>query len=134
MSFRGWTALVLAILAVHPVVGFTPATAQESVLLTRAEARVLALESAPPFQAARAAGEAARGAARTDRVYPCNPTAEWKGVETLDPGGSENYEAVVSQQIEWAGQWWVRRNAGAMAMDAASMEAVSYTHLRAHET
>ncbi len=95
---------------------------QDLMRLTREEARALALESGPRFRAARAAGDAARGAARTDRVYPFNPTAEWKGVEAVDPGGRDNYEAVFSQQIEWAGQWLVRRSAGGKGILAASHE------------
>jgi len=123
MSFQGSAATILALVAL-----FTPATfsaqvaAQEAVQLTRQEARALAMESGPRFLAARAKGSAARGAARTDRVYPFNPRAEIKGAEAVDPGGWGDYEAVISQEIEWAGQWLVRRNAGSRAMEAARQD------------
>ena len=123
MSVRRFAFALLASLPLGlPAGSPLPASAQDSFLLTRQEARGLVLRSAPGALATRARGEAARGASHTDRVYPFNPTMEWKGVEVLDPGGRENYEAVFSQEIEWAGQWWVRRAAGAMAMDAASLE------------
>lgn len=123
MSVRRFTCtLSAALLLGHAVAPALPASAQDSFLLTREETRALALRSAPGALAARARGEAARGVARTDRVYPFNPTVEWKGVEVLDPGGREHYEAILSQQIEWAGQWWVRRAAGAQAVDAASLD------------
>ena len=79
----------------------------------------MALESGPRFLAAKAIGNAARGAAKTQRVYPFNPQAEIKGVEALDPGGYGNYEAVFSQEVEWAGQFLIRRAAGASAEEAA---------------
>jgi cobalt-zinc-cadmium efflux system outer membrane protein len=67
-------------------------------------------------------GDAARGVARTDRIYPFNPSLQVKGVEAVDPGGWGDYEAILSQDIEWAGQWFVRRSAGAHAQDAAAFE------------
>ncbi|MFC1790966.1 TolC family protein [Gemmatimonadota bacterium] len=102
--------------------GPQPATAQDSLLLTRQEARTLALRSGPGVLAARARGEAARGAALTDRIYPFNPRVELKGVEAVDPGGYGDYEAVFSQELEWAGQWWVRRTAAGEQMEALSLE------------
>jgi cobalt-zinc-cadmium efflux system outer membrane protein len=123
MFVRGFAALALALFALSaPLTPTAHATAQEALLLTRQEARALALESGPRFLAAGAMAESARGVARTDRIYPFNPTAEIKGVEALDPGGWGNYEAVLSQEIEWAGQWLVRRDAGTHAMEAARQD------------
>ena len=124
MSIQGSAALVLALGSLLASSAFpahlrAQAGAQRSVLLTRQEARALALESGPRFLAAKAIGNAARGAAKTQRVYPFNPQAEIKGVEALDPGGYGNYEAVFSQEVEWAGQFLIRRAAGASAEEAA---------------
>jgi cobalt-zinc-cadmium efflux system outer membrane protein len=120
MSFHGSAATILALVALPMFpVSEAQVAAQDAVLLTRQEARALALESGPRFLSVAAMGEAARGVARTDRVYPFNPRAEIKGVEALDPGGWGDYEAVFSQEIEWAGQWFVRRDVGSHAMDAA---------------
>ncbi|MFC1661547.1 TolC family protein [Gemmatimonadota bacterium] len=120
MSIAGSFSLVLALSHLSAPT-FPPAypAAQDSVFLTRQEARSLAMESGPRFLAAKAMGDAARGAAKTDRVYPFNPRAEIKGVEALDPGGYGDYEAVFSQEIEWAGQFLLRRAAGSSAMEAA---------------
>ena len=82
MSFQGSAATILALVASFLcLVPGAHLAAQDAVLLTREEARALALESGPRFLAAAAMGEAARGVARTARVYPFNPRAEIKGVE-----------------------------------------------------
>ena len=120
MWLRRSAALALYVsAATYSSIAPPPLQGQDSILLTRQEARALALESGPRFLAVRATGEAARGAARMDRTYPFNPTAEIKGVEAVDPGGWGDYEAVLSQEIEWAGQWLVRRKAGTQAQEAA---------------
>ena len=121
MWLRRSDALVLSLSAATIVCVLpTPLEGQDTILLTRQEARALAVESGPRFQAVRAMGDAARGDARTDRVYPFNPTAEVKGPEVFDPGGYGDYEAVFSQEFEWAGQWLVRRSAAGKSIEAAS--------------
>ena len=123
MWIRRSATLVLSLwAATHICVVPPPLEGQDSLLLTRQEARALALESGPRSLAAKAMGKAARGAARADRVYPFNPTLEWKGVGAVDPGGTDDYEAVFSQELEWAGQWLVRRSAAGRSIEAASHE------------
>ena len=123
MSVSASVTLLLALLpaSLGSSPGATPPPS-DTLLLTRGDARALALTSSPRGLVIRAEAEAARGAARTDRVYPFNPTAEVKGTEALDPGGFGNYEAVFSQEIEWAGQWFVRRAAGGHATTAAQLD------------
>ncbi|MFH1763543.1 MAG: TolC family protein [Gemmatimonadota bacterium] len=119
---RSATLVVSLMAATHTYVVPTPLEGQESLLLTQQEARALALESGPRFQAVRATGAAQRGLARTERIYPFNPMVEWKGAEAVDPGGTRRYEAVISQELEWAGQWLVRRSAAGKGMEAASFD------------
>ncbi|MCJ7630687.1 MAG: TolC family protein, partial [Longimicrobiales bacterium] len=105
--------------ATHTSVVPTPLEGQDSIHLTRQEARALALESGPRFLAAKATGEARRGVSRADQIYPFNPALEWKAVGAMDPGGTDDYEAVFSQELEWAGQWLVRRSAAGKGIEAA---------------
>lgn len=62
MSFHGFPATILALVAL-PIVSFPGAdvAAQDAVLLTRQEARALALESGPGFLAVAAMGQGTRG-------------------------------------------------------------------------
>ncbi|TFH64023.1 MAG: hypothetical protein E4G90_08935, partial [Gemmatimonadales bacterium] len=123
MWIRRSATLVIALMAAtHTSVVSTPLEGQESLLLTRQEARALALESGPRFLAARATGEARRGVSRADQIYPFNPALEWKAVGAVDPGGTDDYEAVFSQELEWAGQWLVRRSAAGKGIEAASQD------------
>jgi len=116
-------ALFLAVLPSSLAGGATTVSPPpDTLLLTREDARAWALTSSPLGLVIRAEAEAAKGVARTDRIYPFNPTAEVKGSEALDPGGFGKYEAVFSQEIEWAGQWFVRRAAGGHAASAAQLE------------
>lgn len=119
MSLRGSALILATVPLLAPVSAGAQEPVRDSVVLTRQQARARAQESGPRFLAARAMGDAARGAATTDRVYPFNPRAEIKGAETLDPGGYGDYEAVFSQEFEWAGQFLLRRAAGASAIEAA---------------
>ena len=107
MWLRRSAALALYLsAATYSSIAPPPLQGQESILLTRQEARALALESGPRFQAVKAMGEAARGAARTDRTYPFNPTAEIKGVEAVDPGGWGDYEAVSPRRSSGQANGW----------------------------
>ena len=102
--------------------GFTPAPFQDTLSLSLAEAREMARSQAPRALAAEARLDAARGAARTAATYPYNPRAEVKTPELFSTGSRGHYEAIFSQELEWAGQIGLRRSIGRSSDAAAAAD------------
>lgn len=98
-------------------------SAGDTVVLTLADAEERAMEANPALQAERRLQGIAEGELRQTEVYPHNPVVEFEA-ETLDPAAGANtfsrYEAVIAQELEWAGQWGLRQDAAAYGVDEAS--------------
>lgn len=98
-------------------------SAGDTVIVTLADAEERAMEANPALQAERRLQSIAEGELRQAEVYPHNPAVEFEA-ETLDPAAGANilsrYEAVIAQELEWAGQWGLRQDAAAYGMDEAS--------------
>ena len=118
---------MVAPLALFSLLVMTPATfstapAQDTLTLSLAQVRELAREQAPTTAAAQARLDAARGAAQATATYPYNPRAELKTTELFSPGGSGEFEAIFSQELEWAGQIGLRRSVGRSGETAAEAD------------
>lgn len=92
---------------------------QDSLRLDLAAVRRHVVETSPIVAEARAALAAALGAQRQARGYAFNPQLELKVPSLLDPGDSAPFEGLVTQELEWAGQWGLRRTAAARREAAA---------------
>jgi cobalt-zinc-cadmium efflux system outer membrane protein len=133
------TACLLAAVALPP--GTAAAGAQASppgrpapadtLVLTLADARRLALRQNPELLAGRQETEAARGRLRQARLPLFNPQAE---VVVL-PGapGGVGFEATLSQEAEWAGQRGLRSRAAGFGLARAEALARDAARLAAEE-
>jgi len=116
MTFTGLQLLVaLATLA--------PPQSHDTIYLSLGQAREVAHSEAPSARAAQARLDIARGASRSLATYPHNPRAEVKTAGLIDPGGSGDYEARLSQEFEWAGQSGLR---SAVARSSETSAAADY--------
>ena len=97
--------------------------AGDTSTLTLSDAEERALTSNPALRAERRRRRIAEGELRQAEVYRYNPAVEFEA-ETLDPAAGSDvfsrYEAVVAQELEWAGQWGLRQDAAAYRLDQAS--------------
>jgi cobalt-zinc-cadmium efflux system outer membrane protein len=96
-----------------------PSPIQDTLRLSLDEARAIARSQAPSARAAQARLEVARGQLSTLATYPYNPRFEIKAAQLIDPGTRDAYEAILSQEIEWAGQWSLRSSARTSGSAAA---------------
>ncbi|MGH7574167.1 MAG: TolC family protein [Longimicrobiales bacterium] len=94
-----------------PPDGRVSATAGDTVNLSLAETQRLALERSPSFLADREERDIALGDLRQARVLPFNPRIELETPGAATDGGFGRYEAVLSQEIEVAGQRGLRIDA-----------------------
>lgn len=103
----------------------SPAVDTLRLSLDRAEG--VALEHNPFLRAARREEGVARGERRQAGIYRFNPRVEFES-ERLDPPTGESpldrYEAVVAQEIEWAGQWGLRQDAAEHGLNRARASVV----------
>lgn len=104
-------------------VGSAVVSASDTVVLTMADAEERALERNRALQAERRREGIAEGELRQAEIYRYNPEVEFEA-ETVDPAAGANtfsrYEAVIAQELEWAGQWGLRQDAAAYGLDEAS--------------
>lgn len=95
----------------------------DTIVLTLLDAEERALSSNPALLAERRIQDIAEGELRQAEVYRYNPAVEFEA-ETLDPaagsGPFSRYEAVIAQELEWAGQWGLRQDAAAYGVDEAA--------------
>lgn len=93
--------------------------AGDTLVLSLAEVRRLALQQNPAFLADRQEVAIARGQLRQARVYNFNPalTADAPGVAS--DGAVGEYELSLSQEVEWAGQWGLRSGAARLGLERA---------------
>jgi cobalt-zinc-cadmium efflux system outer membrane protein len=102
-----------------------PLTAQvsgqptDTMYLELSEARRLALERNPSFLAEAQRLDAARGVVRAAGALRFNPEAEAELPGTLRGEGPRDYEIVVSQTVEWAGQRGLRMDAAEAGLERA---------------
>lgn len=83
-------------------------TNSDSVLLTLSEAQGLALSRNPQFLAQRQEQVIAEGRLRQARVFAFNPTLQFEAPGNSTEGAFGEYEANISQEVEWAGQRGLR--------------------------
>lgn len=81
-----------------------PVTNSDSVQLTLSEAQRLALTRNPEFLAQRQEQVIAEARLRQARVYAFNPTLQFQAPGSSTKGAFGEYEANISQELEWAGQ------------------------------
>lgn len=80
----------------------------DTVLISLVEAQRLALSQNPAFQADRQGYDIALGQLRQARVYTFNPELEFQAPGAGTGGALGEYEARLSQEVEWAGQRGLR--------------------------
>jgi cobalt-zinc-cadmium efflux system outer membrane protein len=90
----------------------------------------MGLEGRPDLREAAALVQIAAGERRQAGVYPFNPSAQLKLLTLTDP---TDYEAIFSQEIEWAGQMGLRKAAADRSLDAARAREEAARHAAAHE-
>ena len=97
------------------------ASSADTVVLTLAEAQRLALTRNPAFLAQSQANAIASAQLRQARVYPYNPRLE---VETpgASSGGIGEMQALLSQEVEWAGQRGLRIRSADLGVDRAKYD------------
>lgn len=106
--------------AIHPAAGQTRAgVTGDTVRLTLPEARRLALAHNPTFLSEREERDIAAGELRQARTYPYNPQAEFEAPSPFRQSGLGRYQAMISQEIEWAGQRGLRIGAAEGATSRA---------------
>lgn len=93
--------------------------AQDTLRLSLADARALALREHPDLTASRLEVPAARGALRQAGTYPFNPQVEVEGNAEERPGVRRDYLVAIEQEIEWAGQRGLRIGAAESGLRAA---------------
>lgn len=87
--------------------------------LSLAEVRQLALERNPAFLAERQESVAARGEYRQARTYNFNPAVDLQGFEPSAAGIPRQYTIGLTQEVQWAGQWGLRSDAARLNVDRA---------------
>ncbi|GMR12178.1 MAG: TolC family protein [Gemmatimonadota bacterium] len=81
----------------------------DTLFLTLAQAQLHALENNPALLATRRLREAAEGRLRQARVYRFNPEVTLESEQVGSGRTLRAYEGEVSQEVEWAGQWGLRK-------------------------
>lgn len=116
----GWVSLLAGALVAEPAAAQRPASSLDTLVLTLATARQLALRLSPSLAAASQDIDIARGELREARQLP-NPEFELEapGVSSSSLGP---YQAILGQEIEWAGQRGLRIGASEHGLDRAGSE------------
>lgn len=99
--------------------GRAPTSVRDTLILSFAEARRLVLEQNPAFLADRQDAEIARGELGAARVYDFNPELEFESTGAGTAGAIGEYEARLTQEVEWAGQRGLRTEAAELGLDRA---------------
>ena len=113
--------LALLLVGVRPAAAQTPSAAvADTITLSLEEAQRLSLRQNPQFLAESREGAIARGQLRQARLPAFNPQAslELPGVAT---GGGSEYEASLTQEVEWAGQRGARVRAAGFGVQRADL-------------
>jgi outer membrane protein, heavy metal efflux system len=134
-----WLGAVLTMCVpavVQAQAGADPAAAPPAGIrsLTFAEAQRYALSHNPELLAIRRIREAAEGRRRQAGVYRFNPEFTFESEQVGSGRTLRAYEGEVSQEVEWAGQWGLRKRAAShdvAAADATVRDAERVTRARA---
>jgi len=125
---RRWIALSLFLLggaapatAQQPTGGTTRSSSGDTLSLDLAAVRRLASERNPALLARRREADAEAGRYRQARIYPYNPEVSLRSTEVGSGRTLDAYEGEVSQELEWAGQWGLRRDIGRLTAQRASL-------------
>ena len=110
------------------------ATTADTLRLTLAEAQRLSLARNPSFLAEREEREIARGDLWQARVFLPNPQLEFEAPGTASDGGFGRYEAMLSQEIEWAGQRGLRIDVAESGVRRAAQQVRDAARLTVAET
>ena len=108
-----------AALAQDPAFPRPEAVAGDTVALSLEEAQRLALAQNPAFLAERQEFDIARGQLTQARIYNFNPEMEFQAPGAGTSGAIGEYEASLSQEVEWAGQRGLRIRAARVGLDRA---------------
>jgi len=110
-----------------------PTLPPDTLVLDLDTARRIALEQSPRIHAARALLDGARGDRRQAGVYPYNPDLELKTSSLIEPGDVGSFEGVLTQELEWAGQWGLRKAAADHGVAAAQGTALDMVRATVYE-
>jgi cobalt-zinc-cadmium efflux system outer membrane protein len=94
-------------------------SAGDTLTLSIGEAQRLALQQNPTFLAERQETDIARGQLRQARVYNFNPELAFEAPGAGTAGALGEYEARLTQEVEWAGQRGLRIRAGEVGVAQA---------------
>lgn len=113
--------LALLLVGVRPAAAQTPSAAvADTITLSLEEAQRLSLRQNPQFLADSREGAIARGQLRQARLPAFNPQANLELPGAATGGGSE-YEASLTQEVEWAGQRGARVRAAGFGVQRADL-------------
>lgn len=115
------TGLVALVGLGLPLRGAGQEPTKPAITVTLERARQMALTGNPAYLAEARAGDIAAGDLRQARAYRFNPQIELDAPTTFG-GGFGRYEAKISQEIEWAGQWGLRTDVAELGVEAAGHE------------
>lgn len=124
---RTAVALTLALVVLPPVAraqegggaSGLPSSAAGVLVLTLAEAQQRALRENPTHLAERQAVDIAAGELRQARTYRYNPELELEAPGGARTGFGSEYEASLTQEIEYGGQWGLRVKAAEIGVERA---------------
>jgi len=109
---RRFVAVVLTSLSVAGATQAVAAQAEsDTLVLTLVQAQHHALAYNPALQAARRRSGAASGRLRQARTYPFNPEISITSEQVGRGRTLRAYEGELAQEVEWAGQWGLRKRA-----------------------
>jgi cobalt-zinc-cadmium efflux system outer membrane protein len=114
--------LALLIVGVCPAAAQTPSAAvADTIPLSLEEAQRLSLRQNPQFLAESREGAIARGQLRQARLPAFNPQASLELPAVATGGGAGEYEASLTQEVEWAGQRGARVRAAGFGVQRADL-------------
>lgn len=114
--------LALLLVGVRPAAAQTPsAGVADTITLSLEEAQRLSLRQNPQFLADSREGAIARGQLRQARLPAFNPQASLELPGAATGGGAGEYEASLTQEVEWAGQRGARVRAAGFGVQRADL-------------
>lgn len=114
--------LALLLVGVRPAAAQTPSAAvADTITLSLEEAQRLSLRQNPQFLADSREGAIARGQLRQARLPAFNPQASLELPGAATGGGAGEYEASLTQEVEWAGQRGARVRAAGFGVQRADL-------------
>ena len=114
--------LALLLVGVRPAAAQTPSAAvADTITLSLEEAQRLSLRQNPQFLADSREGAIARGQLRQARLPAFNSQVSLELPGAANGGGAGEYEASLTQEVEWAGQRGARVRAAGFGVQRADL-------------